>query len=76
MAGSSQPVRAVMGLFYKAQDELNKEFWEDQVLQLCLMKESANPDTCKDLPCPKVLTVVEELSTKQILGRKSRRRCP
>ncbi|CAK0853058.1 unnamed protein product [Prorocentrum cordatum] len=35
LAGSAEPVRAIVALFYRARDYLNQEFWEDQVRRLC-----------------------------------------
>lgn len=35
LAGSPEPVRAFVALFYRARDFLNREFWEDQARRLC-----------------------------------------
>mmetsp|Transcript_89671 Transcript_89671/g.252796 ORF Transcript_89671/g.252796 Transcript_89671/m.252796 type:complete len:356 (+) Transcript_89671:111-1178(+) len=35
MAESSEPIRALVVVFYRARDFLNREFWEDQVRRLC-----------------------------------------
>lgn len=35
LAGSEAPVRALVGLFYRSRDALNREFWEDQARRLC-----------------------------------------
>jgi len=32
---TEEPVSAVVGLFYRARDHLNREFWEDQARKLC-----------------------------------------
>jgi len=34
MAGAEEAIPSVVGLFYKARDDLNREFWEDQVRRL------------------------------------------
>lgn len=35
LAEGDEPIKAMVALFYRARDYLNREFWEDQVRRLC-----------------------------------------